>query len=124
MKPTIHSPRITHLSWGHIEVEGQRHFKDAKCFPGGSKAWDWNETGTHHVPGIQPADVKELLERGATCLVLSSGMFGRLQVCPETFKLLEKLGIPVHVQKTDEAVKLYNELRGREAVGGVFHSTC
>jgi hypothetical protein len=26
------SPRITHLSWGHIEVEGLPPFKDAKIF--------------------------------------------------------------------------------------------
>jgi hypothetical protein len=28
------SPRISHLSWGHIEVEGHPPFKDAKIFPG------------------------------------------------------------------------------------------
>jgi hypothetical protein len=51
------SPRISHLSWGHIEVEGHPPFKDAKIFPGGAREWDWRETGTRHVPGIQPADV-------------------------------------------------------------------
>jgi hypothetical protein len=39
------SPRITHLSWGRIEVEGGRGFKDAKLWPGGGRAWDWKETG-------------------------------------------------------------------------------
>jgi hypothetical protein len=35
------SPRISHLSWGHIEVEGHAPFKDAKVFPGGAREWDW-----------------------------------------------------------------------------------
>ena len=50
------SPRITHLSWGRLEVEGGRSFKDAKLWPGGGRAWDWKETGTRHRPGIQLAD--------------------------------------------------------------------
>jgi hypothetical protein len=57
-----HPPRITHLSWGRIEVEGGRTFKDAKLWPGGVREWDWNETGTRHRPGVQPADVEELLD--------------------------------------------------------------
>jgi hypothetical protein len=124
MKQSIESPRITHLDWGQVEVDGQRLFKDAKCFPGGSRAWDWGKTGTHHVPGIQPSDVKELLEQGATCVVLSTGVFERLQVCTETFQLLKNLDIPVHVRQTRKAVELYNQLRETEAVGGLFHSTC
>ena len=59
------SPRILLLSWGRIEVEGHPPFKDAKIFPGGAREWDWHETGTRHVPGIQPADVQELIEHGA-----------------------------------------------------------
>ena len=61
------SPRISHLSWGRMEVEGHPPFKDAKVFPGGAREWDWRETGTRHVPGIQPADVRELIERGCPC---------------------------------------------------------
>jgi len=34
----------------------------AKLFPGGLREWDWRETGTRHVPGIQHADVQELIE--------------------------------------------------------------
>ena len=68
MEQPICSPRIAHLSWGRLEVEGHPTFKDAKLFPGGARAWDWRETGTEHVPGIQSADVEELLEHGATVL--------------------------------------------------------
>jgi hypothetical protein len=67
------SPRIARLSWGQIGVEGHPPFRDAKVFPGGARAWDWQETGTRHVPGIQPADVQELVEHGAMTIVLSKG---------------------------------------------------
>ena len=73
------SPRISHLSWGRLEIEGQGAFKDAKLYPGGAREWDWRETGTRHMPGIQAADVEELLEHGAQVVVLSKGVLARLQ---------------------------------------------
>jgi hypothetical protein len=118
------SLRITHLSWGRIEVEGGRTFKDVKLWPGGVREWDWNETGTRHRPGIQPADVEELLEHGAEVVVLSKGILQALQVRPETLELLKNKGIPAHVLQTEEAVRLYNELAEKQRAAGLFHSTC
>ena len=118
------SPQIEHLSWGRLEVDGET-FKDAKCFPGGARAWDWNETGTRHAPGIQPADAEELVEQGAEVVVLSTGINERLQVKPETRAFLEERGVAVEVLQTEQAVARYNELAGEgRAVGGLFHSTC
>ena len=79
---TTRSPRITHVSWGRMEVDGIGTGKDFKLYPGGGRPWDWNETGTRHVPGIQPSDVAELLERESTVIVLSRGMYLVLQTCP------------------------------------------
>ena len=83
------SPRIAHISWGRVKVQGHLPFKDAKVFPGGAREWDWRETGTHHRPGIQHPDVEELIAQGAVTVVLSKGIWERLQICPET---LERLG--------------------------------
>ena len=124
MERQIMSPRISPSSWGRLEVDGEQVFKDAKLFPGGAREWDWGETGTAHVPGIQPADVEELLEHGASVVVLSKGNLERLRVCPETLKLLKDKGIATHVLQTEQAIQRYNELRESERVGGLFHSTC
>jgi len=126
MPDTATSPRISHVSWGRLDVEdGAQSFKDAKLYPGGARAWDWNETGTSHTPGIQPADVEELLDQGADVVVLSRGMNERLQVQSETLRVLEEAGVETHVLQTEEAVARYNNLQadGR-LVGGLFHSTC
>lgn len=124
MQAEVRSPLITNFSWGRLEVEGGRRFKDAKLFPGGSREWDWSETGTDHVPGIQPADVEELLEHGARVVVLSKGIYERLQVCSETLEMLKQRGIDFHMLETEQAVDLYNKLRENKAVAGLFHSTC
>ena len=118
------SPRISHLSWGRIEVEGYPPFKDVKIFPGGAREWDWRETGTRHVPGIQPVDVQELIEHGARAVVLSKGFWEQLKVCPETVEVLAKNNIQVEILQTEDAVQRFNELRENIAVGGLFHSTC
>jgi len=118
------SPRISHISWGRMDVDGLGTGKDFKLYPSGGRAWDWSETGTRHVPGIQPSDVTELLECGSKVVVLTRGMELALQTCPETLQLLKARGIPVHVAETREAVALYNTLAENEAVGGLFHSTC
>ena len=122
--PKLRSPRITALAWGRVEVEGGASFKDAKLYPGGAREWDWRETGTRHAPGIQPADVEELIARGAEVVVLSQGIWERLRIMPETLQMMRRHGIAAHVLQTEEAVTLYNELCETSPVGGLIHSTC
>ena len=123
MDLTTSSPRITHLSWGRLQTETGT-FKDARLFPGGAEEWNWNETGTSHYPGIQPADVELLLQRGATVIILSRGFHERLHIAPETHKMLQEQDIPTHIAQTEEAANLYDRLRETEKVGALIHSTC
>jgi hypothetical protein len=125
MKIDNHSPRIKHVSWGRLEVEGgSEPYKDAKLFPGGSREWNWRETSTEHVPGIQVADVQELLDHGATVVVLSRGIKQCLEVPRATLEFLKQKQIEAHVLPTAEAVELYNRLAEKSPVGGLFHTTC
>jgi len=125
MSQHARSPQITDISWGRTKVNGQSEtFKDVKLYPGGAREWDWRETGTDHVPGIQPADVEELLEHGARTVILSKGFNERLQVKPETMQLLEQKGVNVQVLQTEQAVQRYNALAKHEPVGALIHSTC
>lgn len=118
------SPEIIDISWGRITLANQAVFKDAKLYPGGSREWDWRETDTHHVPGVQWTDVEELIQKGAEIIVLTRGMWGRLRVAHVTQEKLKELGIDVHIHRTQRAVEVYNSLRKTQPVGGLFHSTC
>ena len=125
METSNRSPRIIDVSWGRLEVDGEAEpYKDAKLFPGGSCQWNWRETGTAHRPGIQIADVQELLEHGSKVVVLSRGMAECLHVPRETLDFLEQRQIAVYVLPTTEAAALYNKLAQTEPVGGLFHTTC
>jgi hypothetical protein len=121
----VPSPKISRIAWGEMEVDGLGKDKDFKLWPGGGRPWDWNETGTRHDPSIQPADVRELLDRGSTVVVLSRGQELQLQTSPGTLDLLRERGVTVHTEETRAAVKLYNDLADEGVpVGGLFHSTC
>ncbi|XP_073517783.1 mth938 domain-containing protein isoform X1 [Phyllobates terribilis] len=134
------SPEISKISWGSMNVSGQV-YKDCKVWPGGSRTWDWRETGTNsalwytikptrcpvcqHHPGVQPADVDEVLKKGVKTLVIGRGMSEALQVPDSTLNYIKSQGIDVLVFQTEKAVQEYNSLASKGAkVGGVFHSTC
>jgi len=119
----LRSPLVTHVSWGRIDV-GPARYKDAKLFPGGSREWDWNETGTEHDVGVQLSDVQELIDRGARVIVISRGMYERLEVRDDLVAALRDRGVEVHVAKTLDAVALYNILAEQGPVGALFHTTC
>ena len=119
------SPCLLECRWGLVRIDDHGTVKDAKLFPGGARAWDWRETGTRHRPGIQPADVAELVDQGATTVILSTGVLRMLGVCPETLQQLKGQGVLVEVLPTPAAVEMYNRLADREAaVGALIHSTC
>jgi len=121
---TSQSPEITNLSWGSVQTEGGE-FKDAKLWPGGARVWDWKETGTSHRPGIQLADIQELLDNGAETIVLSTGQNQQLQIKDGVVDHLKKQGLDVYVQETNQAVETYNQFAGSgEPVGALIHSTC
>jgi hypothetical protein len=119
------SPQVQADGWGFLKVEDLGRLRDAKLWPGGGRGWDWNETGTHHRPGIQPADVAELLDHGADVVVLSRGRELRLETTPETLALLTSRQVEVVHIETGAAIGEYNRLAaaGRR-VGALLHSTC
>lgn len=123
-KSTV-SPRILSVGWGHMEVEDVGTAKDFKLWPGGGRSWNWGEYGTGHISGIQPGDCRELLEHDCEIVVLSRGMFKRLNVARETLDYLEQNNIKIVREETKKAVRLYNDFaRQGKAVGGLFHTTC
>jgi hypothetical protein len=119
------SPRVEQDGWGFVDVAGVGRLRDAKLWPGGGRAWDWNETGTHHRPGIQPADVAELLDHVPDVVVLSRGRELRLEATAEVIALLGSQGVDVVHDETGAAIAAYNRLAGQgRRVAALLHTTC
>lgn len=119
------SPKILSHSWGRMDVEEFGSGKDFKLWPGGCAPWDWKETGTGHLNGVQKADVEELIDRGCEVIVIGKGVFSRLRVPARLVRFLEGRGVEVRVADTKKSIQLYNQLAEQGAmVGGLFHTTC
>ncbi|PAA91947.1 hypothetical protein BOX15_Mlig015626g1, partial [Macrostomum lignano] len=123
------APLISKISWGRIRVSNMdSSYRDAKLWPAGSRSWDWRETGTHHRPGVQAADLQELFDKspaGLDAVVISRGMDLVLQVPEATKQYVRDRGAKVYVLQTEAAAAKYNELvNAGQKVAGVFHSTC
>lgn len=119
------APRIISSGWGKLEVQSLGKGKDFKLWPGGGRPWDWNETGTSHSPGIQVADVEELVDHGCLTVILGCGVFSRLKITREALDYLDKQGIETIATDTKRAIRTYNEYVDRNLpIGGLFHTTC
>jgi len=120
-------PRIEFIKWGKIIVDNNNKkytYKDVKLWPTGSRVWDWRETKTQHIPGIQVADFLEFINL-VDIIILTRGMQNVLKVPQETIQYAKEKGKEYHVGETREMVKLYNTLVNQgKKVGGLFHSTC
>ena len=121
------APYVNNIVWGEVtvtEVDGAiKKYKDAKLSPTGSQEWNWKSTGTQHVPGIQVADLKDIID--ADVIILSRGMDLILQTKPETEAYLKSLNKEYYILETREAVKKYNELiDAGKKVAALIHSTC
>jgi len=121
-------PEVLNLSWGVIKVKHSGDtltFKDAKLYPGHATAWDWGETGTHHNPGIQYADVREILNAGVDRIILTRGQYGNLGITNGLVDQIEQEDVAVDVAQTEEAVTMYERYRKQGVnVGIIIHSTC
>lgn len=130
---TTTAPIITKAIWGQIDTQSTTEQKalltnfsarDLKIWPTGTKAWDWNQTGTRHNPGIQPADMEEFLQN-VDIVILTRGVQSVLQVPQATIDYAIAQGKTVLIGETPVMIDVYNSLvKQGKRVGGLFHSTC
>lgn len=115
---------IASFRWGQIVDSSGRTFKDARLFPGDVEEWDWRKTGTRHDPGIQPADLADLVATKPDVVILSRGVDLVLQVPPATIDFAREHAATVLVLQSEQAVAEYNRRIATERVVALIHSTC
>jgi hypothetical protein len=115
---------IASFQWGQIVDSTARVFKDARLFPGGVEEWDWRKTGTRHDPGIQIADLEDLLATKPDVVILSRGVDLVLQVPQATIDFARTHAANVLVLQSEQAVAEYNRRIAGERVVALVHSTC
>jgi hypothetical protein len=115
---------IASFCWGQVVDSSGRTFRDARLFPGGVEEWDWRKTGTRHDPGIQIADLADLIETEPDVVILSRGVDLVLQVPQATIDFARGRVATVLVLQSEQAVAEYNRRIVNERVVALVHSTC
>lgn len=113
--------KIDEYSFGLITINGIEYTKDVIIFPEYVFSPWWREEGH----SLSLSDLKEVIDLKPNLLIIGTGAHGIMRIPEKTIKELEKRDIKTIIEKTGEAVKLYNKkMQNNENVIACLHLTC
>ena len=114
---------IEHYSFGEIIINGKKYNQDVEVHWSG-EVLDWRRQQGHI---FALTDLDRALQQNPKMIILGTGAYGTAQVSQEVKEKMEKLGIELLIEKTNEAVKMFNnalKMKDSKKVIGLFHLTC
>lgn len=119
---------IEEYSFGHIKILGKDYTHDVEVRWSGEVLEWWRKES--HVIDLE--DIKGALEQNPEIIVLGTGAYGVAKISERAKREIEKRGIQIIIDKTDQAVKTFNiileeskeETGKQKRVIGLFHLTC
>lgn len=112
---------IERCEFGRIVVDGEVYTVDSILSPDGVEP-DWWRTDGHT---LTREDVRPLLEKMPSVLIIGTGMDGHLRVSPDMLLYMADHCSEVHVEKTPRAADIYNHaLASHHRPVAGMHLTC
>jgi len=112
---------IESYRFGKIVINGKSYSSDVIIIGDYVKANWWRKEGHR----LHIEDLEEVTSRGVEVLVVGTGYFGLMKVPEDVKRFLAEKGIEVIVQKTADACKTFNKLKGSgKNVAAALHLTC
>lgn len=112
--------KIDTFSFGSISISGTTYTSDVIVYPDRVQSpWLREE---EHRPQI--SEFADIVKAEPEVLVIGTGYAGVMSIADQIRNYLTAKGIEVRVEKTKEAVDLYNSLRDTEKVVAALHVTC
>lgn len=112
--------KIDSYNFGQIVINAESYTEDVIVFPDRVRSNWWRKNG--HEVCVE--DLKEVLEEKLETLIIGSGAYGAVKVLPETEERLQTEEIRLIIQRTEDAVRTFNELVKTERVVAGLHLTC
>jgi len=113
---------IKEYSFGKIKIDDSVYTKDlvisnSRIYPN----W-WRKEGHN----LYVEDIEEFIEKEKPqVIVIGTGYYGVMKIDNKTIEYLHEKKIRVYIEKTKNAVDIFNELiKRKEKVLGFFHLTC
>jgi len=116
---------IEGTTFGTITIDGKTYEHDVIIRLSGEvvkrkKKLSKKYYGTSHV--LSKDEAKFVFESGCEQLILGSGQMGNVHLSPEAEAYFAKKGCTVLLQRTPEAIGVFNRSHARKI--GLFHVTC
>jgi hypothetical protein len=111
---------VDSYSFGRIKVGGTNYTSDIILFPDRVFAPWWRKEGHH----LCLEDLEEIPLEGTDTLIVGTGFLGVMKVGNDVRAFMKDNGIQLFVEKTKDAVRIYNEMEQQGKVVGAFHLTC
>ena len=112
--------KIEHYSFGTIIINGKTYTSDVIVYPDHVDSSWWRKEGHY----LHSSDLGKALSAKPELLIIGTGYSGVMVVPEETVVFVKSKGIHVMVERTENAVELYNSLSKDKKVVAVFHLTC
>jgi hypothetical protein len=111
---------IDDYRFGEIVINDKPYFSDVVVYPDRVDPSWWRREGHY----LSKEDVSGIAVAKPDILIIGTGQSGAMEVPESTVDFLESHGITVHVEKTGQAVELFNTRPKDKIVIGAFHLTC
>jgi hypothetical protein len=117
--------QIEGTTFGSITIDGKTYEHDIVIRLSGEvvkrkKKLSKKYYGTSHT--LSKDEAKFVFEKGCELLILGSGQEGNVHLSLEAESYFAKKGCRVLLQRTPEAINLFNKCRAKKV--GLFHVTC
>jgi hypothetical protein len=117
--------QIDGTTFGSITIDGKTYEHDVVIRLSGEvvkrkKKLSKKLYGTSHT--LSKDEAKFVFEKGCEQLILGSGQHGNVHLSPEAEVYFAKKGCRVLLQRTPEAINLFNKSHAKKI--GLFHVTC
>ncbi|HIE06192.1 MAG TPA: hypothetical protein EYP58_05270 [bacterium (Candidatus Stahlbacteria)] len=112
--------KIDSYSFGNIVVDGRGYTSDIIIFPDHIKDSWWRKEGHR----LQLVDIPDILNAAPEVVIIGTGSSGLMEVVEEVICELNRRGIEVHIERTAEAVRRFNEQPEDKKAIAALHLTC
>ena len=112
--------KIEAFTFGSITIDGTTYTSDVIVYPDRVQS-EWKREEEHRP---QISEFADIVKAEPDVVVIGTGYAGVLSVPDQIRNYLTSKGIEVRVDKTKQAVELFNLLQRRIKVIAVLHITC
>ncbi len=106
--------------FGRMTISGKTYTSDLILFPDRILSSWWRKAGHR----LCLEDLEEVFEQEFDVLVVGTGYFGLVKVEEEVLDYARSHGILFFIEKTKNAVEVFNDLCAQKKIIGAFHLTC